>query len=79
MTLPGFPDAMPFEGFVGGLLIGLAAAIMLLGSGRIAGISGIAARAMMLSKSGATIPAAWLFVGGVLLGAVVVHLSLIHI
>ena len=32
MTLPGFPDAMPFEGFVGGLLIGLAAAIMLLGS-----------------------------------------------
>ena len=41
MTLPGFPDAMPFEGFVGGLLIGLAAAIMLLGSGRIAGISGI--------------------------------------
>ena len=79
MTLPGFPDAMPFEGFVGGLLIGLAAAIMLLGSGRIAGISGIAARAMMLSKSGATIPAAWLFVGGVLLGAVVVHTFIVPV
>ncbi|MEP3421772.1 MAG: YeeE/YedE thiosulfate transporter family protein [Erythrobacter sp.] len=65
---------MPVEGFVGGLLIGLAGAIMLLGSGRIAGISGIAARAMILSKSGAPLPAAWLFVGGLLLGAVVVHI-----
>ncbi|WP_337661033.1 YeeE/YedE family protein [Erythrobacter sp. Alg231-14] len=74
MTLAGFPGAMPVEGFVGGLLIGLAAAIMLLGSGRIAGISGIAARAMLLSKSGARLPAAWLFVGGLLLGAVVVHI-----
>ena len=73
MTLPGFPHAMPVEGFVGGLLIGLAAALMLLGSGRIAGISGIAARAMTLSKSGASLPVAWLFVGGLLLGAVVVH------
>ncbi len=75
MMLPGFPYAMPVEGFVGGLLIGLAAALMLLGSGRIAGISGIAARAMMLSKSGATIPAAWLFVVGLLLGALVVHVT----
>ncbi|MEC7399853.1 MAG: YeeE/YedE family protein, partial [Pseudomonadota bacterium] len=31
MTLPGFPDAAPLDGFLGGLMIGLAAAIMLLG------------------------------------------------
>ena len=74
MTLPGFPDAMPIEGFVGGLLIGLAAALMLLGSGRIAGISGITARAMTLSQSSVPVPAAWLFIGGLLLGAMVVHL-----
>nr|WP_298930310.1 YeeE/YedE thiosulfate transporter family protein [uncultured Erythrobacter sp.] len=73
MTLPGFPNAMPLEGFVGGLLIGLAAALMLLGSGRIAGISGIAARAMTLSKSGAPLPVAWLFIVGLLLGALLVN------
>ena len=43
--IPAFPNAMPVEGFTGGLLIGLAAAIMLLGLGRIAGVSGLAARA----------------------------------
>jgi len=73
MTLPGFPDAMPLEGVVGGALIGLASALMLLGSGRIAGLSGIAARAMMLSKSGAPLPVTWLFLGGLLLGALAVH------
>ena len=76
MTLPGFPDAIPIEGFVGGLLIGLAAALMLLGSGRIAGISGITARAMALSHSSVAVPAAWLFIGGLLLGAMVVHLMI---
>ena len=45
MTLPAFPYAMPLEGLIGGLLIGLAAAIMLLGLGGIAGVSGMAARA----------------------------------
>ena len=42
MTLPAFPYAMPLEGLIGGLLIGLAAAIMLLGLGRISPSSGIA-------------------------------------
>jgi uncharacterized membrane protein YedE/YeeE len=73
MTLPGFPDAMPVEGFVGGLLIGLAAAVMLIGSGRIAGVSGIAARALALSKSSLPVPAAWLFLAGLLLGAFAIH------
>ena len=73
MTLPGFPNAMPIEGLIGGILIGLAAAIMLLASGRIAGVSGLAARAMMLSKTGAPLPIAWLFVAGLLLGAFLVH------
>lgn len=72
MTLPGFPDAMPLEGFIGGLLIGLAAALMLLGSGRIAGVSGIAARAFGLSRSSLPFSAAWLFLTGLLLGALLV-------
>jgi uncharacterized membrane protein YedE/YeeE len=72
MTLPGFPDAMPVEGFIGGLLIGLAAAVLLVGSGRIAGISGIAARALTLSKSGMPIAISWLFIGGLLLGTIMV-------
>ena len=42
--MPGFPHAMPLAGFIGGLMIGFAAAIMLLGNGRIAGVSGIASR-----------------------------------
>ncbi len=73
MTLPEFPDAMPLEGFVGGILIGLAAALMLLGSGRIAGISGIAARAFSLSKSNLPVSAAWIFLIGLLLGAFLIH------
>src|SRR3546814_5663855 len=44
MILPGFPDAQPLHGLAGGVLIGLAAALMLLGAGRIAGVSGILAR-----------------------------------
>ena len=39
MTLPGFPDAAPLQGLIGGVLIGLAAALMLLGAGRIAGMT----------------------------------------
>ena len=42
-----FPQAMPLQGFIGGLLIGLAAAVFLLGSGRIAGISGLFARSTL--------------------------------
>jgi uncharacterized protein len=73
MTLSAFPNAMPAEGLIGGLLIGLAAALMLLGSGRIAGISGIAARGLMLSKSSLPVSSAWLFVGGLILGALAVQ------
>ena len=40
---------MPVAGLLGGLMIGSAAAIMLLGVGRIAGVSGLAARAAGLS------------------------------
>jgi uncharacterized membrane protein YedE/YeeE len=36
-----FPQAMPVQGLIGGLLIGLASAVMLLGLGRIAGVSGL--------------------------------------
>ncbi len=64
---------MPLEGLIGGLLIGLAAALLLLGSGRIAGISGIAARALTLSKSGLSLPSAWMFLAGLLLGALGIH------
>ncbi|QLC20926.1 YeeE/YedE family protein [Parasphingopyxis sp. CP4] len=69
MTLPGFPHAMPLEGLLGGVMIGLGAAVMLLAAGRIAGVSGMAARAMMLARGGAPISIAWLFVVGIILGA----------
>ncbi|MCM8556410.1 YeeE/YedE family protein [Sphingomicrobium sediminis] len=68
MTIPGFPDAMPVEGFIGGLLIGLAAAIMLLGIGRIAGVSGIAARATGLSEGGPPRGLAIIFLIGLMIG-----------
>lgn len=74
MTLPGFPDAMPLEGLGGGLLIGLAAAIMLLGLGRIAGVSGMAARAAGIADSGAPRNLALAFVAGLPLGALLAGL-----
>lgn len=64
-----FPQAQPLEGFIGGIIIGLAGAIMLLGAGRIAGISGLAARTLGLSR-GAPWPTAALFVVGLPLGAI---------
>lgn len=67
--LPGFPNAMPVEGLVGGLMIGLAAAIMLLGLGRIAGVSGLAARAVGITPMGAPRSVASAFVIGLPLGA----------
>lgn len=67
--LPGFPEAMPVEGFIGGALIGIAAAIMLLGLGRIAGVSGMAARAMGIADTGAPRRVAIAFVLGLPLGA----------
>jgi hypothetical protein len=72
MTLPGFPEATPLAGLVGGALIGLAAALMLLGAGRIAGVSGIAARAFGLADSSMPRAGAWAFVIGLPLGAFLV-------
>jgi uncharacterized membrane protein YedE/YeeE len=76
ITLPGFPQAMPLEGLIGGLLIGLAAAIMLLGLGRIAGVSGLAARATGIADTGAPRGIAIAFVIGLPLGALAVSLAL---
>jgi uncharacterized protein len=67
-----FHYAMPVEGFVGGLLIGVAAAIMLLGLGRIAGVSGLAARATGIADTGAPRNVAMAFVIGLPLGAFIV-------
>lgn len=72
MSLPGFPDAAPLAGLTGGVLIGLAAAIMLLGAGRIAGVSGIAARAFGLADGSQPRAGAWAFVIGLPLGALIV-------
>ncbi len=76
MTLPGFPDAAPLAGLGGGVLIGLAAALMLLGVGRIAGVSGIAAQAAGISDSSLPKSSAWMFLVGLPIGAVLVMLLL---
>ncbi len=73
--LDTFPNAMPVEGFTGGLLVGLAAAIVLLGLGRIAGVSGLAARATGIADSGAPRGVAIAFVLGLPLGAFLVSLA----
>lgn len=72
MSLPGFPDAAPLAGLIGGSLIGLAAALMLLGAGRIAGVSGIAARAFGIASGSLPRGAAFVFVIGLPLGALAV-------
>jgi uncharacterized protein len=69
-----FPQAMPVQGLIGGLLIGLASAIMLLGLGRIAGVSGLAARSIGLTRSGAPRITALAFIIGLPLGAFLVSL-----
>jgi hypothetical protein len=75
MMLPGYPDAAPLAGLAGGVLIGLAAALMLLGAGRIAGVSGIAARATGIAQGSMSMSSAWLFLLGLPLGALVVSLA----
>ncbi|GHH25297.1 hypothetical protein GCM10008023_38500 [Sphingomonas glacialis] len=66
--------AMPLAGLTGGLLIGLAGAIMLLGLGRIAGVSGLVARATGIAPSGTPWPIASAFIIGLPIGAWVVAL-----
>ena len=75
MMLPGFPDAAPLAGLGGGILIGLAGAVMLLGLGRIAGVSGLAARAAGLGGNGIARSGAWMFILGLPLGALLVSLA----
>ncbi len=70
--LSAFPHAMPLEGLIGGLVIGFAAALMLLGLGRIAGVSGLAARATGIADSGTPRSIAIAFVIGLPLGASIV-------
>jgi uncharacterized protein len=70
--LPGFPDATPLAGLAGGVLIGLAAALMLLGAGRIAGVSGIAARAFGIAEGSQPRSGAWAFIIGLPMGALAV-------
>ena len=63
----------PFSGLIGGLLIGLAAALLLLLNGRISGISGIVG-GLLAPKSS---DAGWrvVFITGLLLGALVYMLA----
>jgi len=68
--------AQPVQGLIGGLLIGLAAALMLLGAGRIAGVSGITARATGLSRSGMSMSSAYAFLIGLPAGALAIALVL---
>lgn len=75
MTLPGFPGAQPLLGLSGGLLIGLAGALMLLGAGRVAGVSGIAARATRLSDGDMAPTSAWGFLAGLPLGGLTIALA----
>lgn len=72
MMLPGFPDAQPLHGLAGGILIGLAAALMLLGAGRIAGVSGILARGTRITEGDMAMTSAWGFIFGLPLGALLV-------
>lgn len=72
MTWAAFPHAQPLHGLAGGIMIGLAAAMMLLGTGRIAGVSGIAARATGLGGGSMALTSAWGFLAGLPLGALAV-------
>lgn len=60
-------DFTPFSGLAGGMLIGLAAAMLLLFNGRISGVSGIVGGLLTPDAAGFGWRAA--FVGGLVLGA----------
>ncbi len=63
----------PLIAIAGGLLIGSAAALLLLMSGRIAGVSGMIARATGMADSGPSRSHAIAFVVGLPLGALIVN------
>lgn len=67
-------NAMPVQGLIGGLMIGTASALMLLGLGRIAGVSGLAARATGITIDGAPRALSIAFVIGLPIGAALVAL-----
>lgn len=73
--MPGFPEAMPLHGLIGGVMIGLAAALMLLANGRVAGCSGLFARAVGLSGAGIPRGIALAFALGLPAGALLVRLT----
>lgn len=79
MTLdPGLsllPGDVWLRGFIGGTMIGIAAAIMLLGLGRIAGVSGLLARTMAISTSGMRKRVAGAFIVGLPLGALLFEMA----
>ncbi len=63
----------PASGLIGGLLIGLATALMMLLNGRIAGISGIVGG--LLARNGSEVGWRAVFVVGLLLGAFIYMLA----
>lgn len=73
--IDAFPNAAPVSGLIGGLLIGLAGALMLLGAGRIAGVSGIAARGLGLGGGKMSLSSSWMFLVGLPLGALLVAIT----
>lgn len=75
MILAAFPHAQPVQGLIGGTLIGLAAALMLIGAGRIAGVSGILARGTGIAPGDMAMTSAWAFIVGLPLGALAVRLA----
>ena len=66
-------DFTPYSGFFGGVLIGVAAVLLLLANGRIAGISGIVGGLLDPSFS----DAAWrvMFIAGLWIGAIALILA----
>jgi uncharacterized membrane protein YedE/YeeE len=66
----------PLMGLAGGVLIGAAAAVLLLLSGRIAGVSGMLASAVRIADQGAPWKQAAAFIVGLPLGAWLVTMTL---
>jgi len=66
----------PLYAVAGGLLIGIAAALLLLLSGRIAGVSGLAAAAARIADKGPSWLQATAFIVGLPLGALLVSATL---
>ncbi|MCB9666808.1 MAG: YeeE/YedE family protein [Myxococcales bacterium] len=74
MTLVNFT---PLSSSIGGLMIGIAAAGMLLITGRIAGVSGIAAGLLLPSRRGDRLWR-WLFVAGLMSAGAVLAIVMPH-